>query len=314
MTVDEMIKTGIMDNYGMISNPIDPSTGKPVVDVSKLNPYTGQLDMFDSLQETINNMPNILNPYDNIHLSWKPIIEEFLNNFLIQGKLNPEHKANALFEELSAGYNPNSSRKVTVYPREEDVHKAYKLGIDKIKVVILGQDPYHGGQAHGLAFSSMTHYPGSLRVIFDELQKNTGLDRRVRSHLERPCNLIDWHNQGIMLLNSCLTVEAGKAGSHVGLGWEELTTTTLRTLIIHKNPKVFVTWGKKAQETFDNARGGFLTEDFFRNNNHINLRAPHPAADLYPSNGVRPKFIGCGHFNKIDKFIKDHYGHTIQWG
>ena len=264
----------------------------------------------DSEQEVIMQISNLLNPND-IHSSWKPIIETFIKDFLIKGKQDI-HPANALFNNLYAGYNPNSAVKVTVYPKEEDVYKAYRLGIQQIKVVILGQDPYHGGQAHGLAFSSTKTCPPSLRVIFNEIKRDIGIDRYL-GKLANPTNLLDWHSQGIMLLNSCLTVEKGKAGSHIGLGWEKLTTATLRALIIDSNPKVFVTWGKKAQAAFDEASKGFLTESFFRANKHLNLRSPHPAADTYPGY-KRDTFAGCGHFSKINTFMKAHYGHFIQWG
>ena len=168
---------------------------------------------------------------------------------------------------------------------------------DKVRVVILGQDPYHGeGQAHGLAFSvpQGTKVPPSLRNIFAELQRDLGCTPPVDGTLER------WAQQGVLLLNAVFTVERGAPGSHARKGWETLTSMLLDALVADQRPKVFMLWGAIAQ-----AWRASITEP------HLILQANHPS----PLSARRPPvpFLGCGHFSQANVFLQQHGRGQIDW-
>jgi uracil-DNA glycosylase len=168
---------------------------------------------------------------------------------------------------------------------------------DAVRVVILGQDPYHGaGQAHGLAFSVPpgVRPPPSLRNIFLELERDLGCGAPSSGSLER------WARQGVLLLNAVLTVEDGSPGAHAGRGWETLTADLLRRLAEDAQPKVFMLWGALAQAR----RAGIDAP-------HLVLEANHPS----PLSARRPPapFLGCGHFSRANAFLAAHGRGTIAW-
>lgn len=166
---------------------------------------------------------------------------------------------------------------------------------DQVKVVILGQDPYHGpGQAHGLSFSvpEGVDVPPSLLNIFKELERDLGLPRPAHGNLE------SWARQGVLLLNAVLTVEGGKAGAHQGKGWEGFTDHIVETLDREREGLVFMLWGSYAQ-----AKGRIIDA-----RRHCVLRAPHPS----PLSAHRG-FIGCGHFSAANRWLQGRGLAPIDW-
>ncbi len=166
---------------------------------------------------------------------------------------------------------------------------------DRVKVVILGQDPYHGpGQAHGLCFSVSKGVPKppSLINIFKELESDLGLP--VPSH----GNLEKWAEQGVLLLNATLTVRANQAGSHQGRGWEAFTDAVIRILSDHRKGLVFFLWGNYAR-----AKANLIDQS----KHHI-LTAPHPSP-LSASRG----FLGCRHFSKANQLLKAQGDAPVDW-
>ena len=187
-------------------------------------------------------------------------------------------------------------RRFTVYPDMYDIFNAFRLTpYENVKVVILGQDPYHGeGQAHGLAFSVKdgVEIPPSLRNIFKELHDDTGADIPQSGCLDR------WAKQGVLLLNSVLTVRAGMAGSHRNKGWEPITDAAISALNAREKPLVFMLWGAFAKEKLP-----LLT-----NKRHLVLQAPHPSP-LSAFYG----FFGCRHFSKCNEFLVSNGETPIDW-
>jgi uracil-DNA glycosylase len=166
---------------------------------------------------------------------------------------------------------------------------------DAVKVVILGQDPYHGpGQAHGLSFSVLPGVPTppSLQNIFAELSRDLGTRRP-----DHGC-LLPWARQGVLLLNAVLTVEQGRAGSHQGKGWEGFTDACVAALDREREGLVFLLWGSHAQ-----ARGRPLDR-----RRHLVLEAPHPS----PLSAHRG-FIGCGHFSRANAYLAEQGKAPIDW-
>jgi uracil-DNA glycosylase len=213
---------------------------------------------------------------------WRPRVEAFLASG------EGQRLARFLDERRRAGaiiYPPQPLRALTLTP------------FDTVRVVILGQDPYHGaGQAHGLAFS-VSHgvrQPPSLRNIFAELARDLGCPPRSDGSLE------DWARQGVLLINAVLTVEEASPGAHAGHGWEALTTDVLRALAEDAQPKVFMLWGAQAQ-----ARQSGLGKP------HLVLTANHPS----PLSARRPPapFLGCGHFSRANAFLQAHGRGAIEW-
>lgn len=184
----------------------------------------------------------------------------------------------------------------TIYPDMYNIFNALKwTAYSDVKVVILGQDPYHGpGQAHGLCFSVQKgeKIPPSLQNIFKEIKAETGIAPPSHGYLA------DWAEQGILLLNTVLTVEAGKANSHKGRGWEIFTDRVMELLNQREEPIVFLLWGANAR-----SKSSIIT-----NKHHLVLQAPHPSP-LSAHNG----FFGCNHFNETNNFF-NRYGVSVNWG
>jgi uracil-DNA glycosylase len=199
------------------------------------------------------------------------------------------------FKELS-GFVKNEYISTTVYPNPKFIFNAFELcPFDKVSVVILGQDPYHGpGQAHGLCFSVPENIamPPSLKNIYKEIVSDVG--GVIPSH----GNLEHWARQGVLLLNATLTVRKGEAGSHQHKGWEEFTDAGIRTLSEKKENLVFILWGNYAR-----AKRVLINE-----NKHLILEAAHPSP-FSAYNG----FFGCKHFSKTNEYLEDHGKDPILW-
>ena len=186
----------------------------------------------------------------------------------------------------------------SVFPAQDEIFRALQLtSFDHVKVVLLGQDPYHGaGQAHGLAFSvpDGVKTPPSLRNIFKEICADIyeGADRAMLTDLSR------WANQGVLLLNATLTVAEGKAGSHQHLGWQTLTDQIVATLSTERQQLVFLLWGAHAQ------RKGILVD----RNRHLVLETVHPS----PLSAYRG-FFGCRHFSRTNAYLKQYANDPIIW-
>ena len=205
--------------------------------------------------------------------------------------------------EVSKPYYASLYRKVKeeythylVYPPSGDIFNAFALTpLHQVKVVILGQDPYHGdGQAHGLCFSVPEHVeiPPSLVNIYQELHDDLGCAIPNHGCLKK------WAEQGVLLLNTVLTVRAHQAYSHRGIGWEQFTDAAIRILDAQDRPIVFILWGKPAQE-----KAAMLT-----NQNHLILKAPHPS----PLSAYRG-FFGSRPFSKANAFLREHGVSEIDW-
>jgi uracil-DNA glycosylase len=214
--------------------------------------------------------------------SWKARIGDWL--------LRPEMQALAGFlrQRKAAG--------ARVYPPGPDILAAFDATpFDAVKVVVLGQDPYHGpGQAHGLCFSVLpgVPVPPSLDNIFKELQRDLGIVRP-----DHGC-LLPWARQGVLLLNAVLTVEEGRAGAHQGKGWEGFTDHAIETLAREREGLVFLLWGSYAQ-----AKGKVIDP-----RRHRVLKAPHPS----PLSAHRG-FFGCGHFAAANEYLARHGQAPIDW-
>jgi len=199
-------------------------------------------------------------------------------------------RASAEGEALLAFVEQRQRAGAVIYPRQ--VFRALELTpLADTRVVILGQDPYHGaGQAEGLAFSvpAGVKIPPSLRNIFAELRRDLGLLPPASGHLG------GWARQGVLLLNTSLTVEDGAAASHAKRGWEALTDRLLRAAAADSAPKVFMLWGAHAQ-----AREGLIEPNHA---GHLVLRSNHPSP-LSATRGPVP-FVGCGHFSRAIEFLR----------
>lgn len=216
----------------------------------------------------------------------------------------PQEWAGALSGELNRPYLHDLARFLhaektagkVIYPPEHLFFSALQATLPQsVKVVVLGQDPYHGsGQAHGLSFSVLggQRIPPSLRNVFRELKTDMGF--RVPNH---GC-LNAWADQGVLLLNAVLSVEAGRAGSHQGKGWEIFTDAVIDHLNHQGGSKVFMLWGGHAQK-----KGAGINED-----KHLVLRAPHPS----PLSAHRG-FLGCRHFSKANAFLASQGQTIIDW-
>lgn len=199
------------------------------------------------------------------------------------------------FESL-ADFVKAEYKKKKIFPQGNEIFNAFeKCPFDKVKVVILGQDPYHGpGQAHGLSFSVRegVPFPPSLLNIFKELKNDLNMSMPSHGNLER------WAKQGVLMLNATLTVEAHKAGSHQNKGWEEFTDAVIRKLAEEKEGLVFMLWGAYARK-----KAAFISEK-----KHLKLHAPHPS----PLSAHRG-FLGCGHFSKTNTYLKENGKGEIEW-
>ena len=183
-----------------------------------------------------------------------------------------------------------------IFPESQDIFNAFSLTpLSEAKVVILGQDPYHNvGQAHGLCFSVKpdVDIPPSLVNIYQELQSDLGC------YIPDNGYLVKWAKQGVLLLNTVLTVRAHEANSHRGIGWEEFTDAAIRILNQQDRPMVFMLWGRPAQ----------VKKSMLNNPNHLVLEAPHPS----PLSAYRG-FFGCRHFSRANAFLEDHGLPPIDW-
>ena len=199
------------------------------------------------------------------------------------------------YQELQA-FVQKRRAEVRVFPEEKNVFNALELTpFESVKVVILGQDPYHGfGQAHGLSFSVQKGIPlpPSLRNIYKELQEDIG------GELPTEGDLSHWAKQGVLLLNTVLTVEEGNANSHKGMGWERLTNRLIESLNELKHPVIFILWGKPAQDK----------EKLITNPNHVLLKAPHPS----PLSAYRG-FFGSKPFSKVNDILIQQGQTPIRW-
>lgn len=183
-------------------------------------------------------------------------------------------------------------------PRGQRLAALELTPLDAVKVVILGQDPYHGaGQAHGLSFSVRpgVRIPPSLRNIYKELAADLGLVPPAHGNLEA------WARQGVLLLNASLTVEEGKAGSHAGQGWEPITDAIVRAVADKAEPCVFLLWGS-------HARKKALAVPGLLHSHHLVLTAPHPSPL-----SAHAGFLGCRHFSQANAFLESHGRGAIDW-
>ena len=184
--------------------------------------------------------------------------------------------------------------------------------LSKVRVVILGQDPYHGaGQAQGLAFSVPTHtkQPPSLRNIFREIERDPLLGQ-VGSAVKNKASLVPWAQQGVLLLNTVLTVEEAQPASHAGQGWEDVTDEIVRAIAKKETPVVFMLWGKHAQSKI-NLIQSVQAEQKSKGPPHLILTANHPSP-LSAARKPHP-FIGCGHFSAANEFLVKNGGKVIDW-
>ena len=226
-----------------------------------------------------------LNP--QIEEGWKKALrEDFGAEYMKELKKKLE-------EELKSG--------VIIYPPPKQIFNAFNLTLfDKVKVVILGQDPYHGrGQAHGLSFSvpNGVNPPPSLANIFKEIESDLAV-KPPKTTKTKNGNLESWAKQGVLLLNAILTVRASQPASHRDLGWEKLTNTAIKALSDKREHIVFLLWGKFAQEK----------ESLIDASKHLILKAPHPSP-YSASSG----FFGSKHFSKTNEYLIKTGHLPIDW-
>ncbi|TYR80225.1 uracil-DNA glycosylase [Priestia megaterium] len=212
---------------------------------------------------------------------WEPLLkEEFEKDYYIK-----------LREFLVNEYNTKE-----VYPDRYDIFNAlHYTDYESVKVIILGQDPYHGpGQAHGLSFSVQPgiKIPPSLMNIYKELQQELQCSIPNHGHLTK------WTKQGVLLLNTVLTVRKGEPNSHKGKGWEQFTNRIIELVAQKEDPVVFLLWGRHAQEK----------KTLIKGSQHLILESPHPS----PFSANRG-FFGNNHFRQANQFLEQHHRSPIDW-
>lgn len=217
-----------------------------------------------------------------IEPSWKEVLaNEFSKDYFV--------KLTQFVKEEYSGETP-------IYPPAKLIFNAFdKCPFDKVKVVILGQDPYHGvGQAHGLCFSvnKGIPFPPSLLNIFKEIESDMG------TPIPEDGDLTRWSEQGVLLLNATLTVRAAQAGSHQRRGWEEFTDAAIRELASRRDGIVFILWGSYAQK-----KGAFIDRD-----KHLVLTSPHPS----PLSAYQG-FFGNHHFSTANRYLREQGKSEIIW-
>ena len=223
---------------------------------------------------------------DPLHPSWREALEAELDS--------------PYMAALRAWLDGERQAGKRIFPYADNWLRALDLTpLDEVRVVILGQDPYHGeGQAHGLCFSVQpgTRTPPSLVNIYKELEADLGIAPAPHGHLEH------WARQGVLLLNDVLTVEQGRAASHKGRGWERLTDAIVRAVAARPDPVVFMLWGAPAQK-----KASFVPsiDDGGR---HLVLKAPHPS----PLSAYKG-FLGCRHFSRANAFLEANGRQPIDW-
>lgn len=228
------------------------------------------------MQNTVQFSPFQLGP------SWERVLaEELTQDYLV---------------DLAAFVEAERASGIAIYPPDHLVFNAFKkTAFEDVKVLIVGQDPYHGpGQAHGLSFSVAKDVPQppSLKNIFKELKEDLGIEPPSHG------SLVAWADQGVMLLNATLTVAAKTPLSHHGKGWERFTDAVVRALVLRAEPCVFVLWGKNAQEKCQQI------PEFADASHHLVLKARHPSPFSAHSG-----FFGSRPFSKINAFLKE----PIDW-
>jgi uracil-DNA glycosylase len=220
--------------------------------------------------------------HTSLHSSWETIVIEEFNK--------------AYFEQLSV-FVANEYEQFSCYPPKNEIFAAFNhCPFDKLKVVIIGQDPYHGpGQANGLCFSvnDGVSFPPSLVNIFKELEKDLGVPIPIWGNLER------WANQGVLLLNATLTVRKGEAGSHQKQGWEMFTDAVIQQISDRKEHVVFLLWGSYAQK-----KGAKINRT-----KHLVLESGHPS----PLSANRGLWFGNKHFSQTNKYLKELGKELINW-
>ncbi|GAB4470738.1 MAG: uracil-DNA glycosylase [Burkholderiaceae bacterium] len=222
---------------------------------------------------------------DVLGADWRALVQDFLVS----------EAGQALQRFLAA----RAASGATIYP-PRPLRALELTPLAEVRVVIVGQDPYHGpGQAHGLAFSvpDGVRPPPSLRNIFFELKSDVGCPIPTSGNLER------WARQGVLLLNAVFTVEAGQPGSHANRGWERLSESVLERVAVDERPKAFLLWGALAQAQRERIEA--------RGPRHLVLAANHPS----PLAARRPPtpFLGCRHFSKANEFLQRHGRGVIDW-
>ena len=208
--------------------------------------------------------------------------------------LSPEFKKPYYAELYKKVREEYSTRQI--FPPADEIFTAFELTpLSEVKVVIIGQDPYHGeGQAHGLCFSVKPEIetPPSLVNIYKELNSDLGCFIPNNGYLTK------WAKQGVLMLNTVLTVRAHQANSHRGIGWETFTDAAIRILNEQDRPIVYLLWGKPAQ----------MKKSMLNNPKHLILEAPHPS----PLSAYRG-FFGCQHFSKTNEYLKENGLEPIDW-
>ncbi|CAN5803013.1 uracil-DNA glycosylase [soil metagenome] len=217
-----------------------------------------------------------------IEASWKEVLhKEFTKPY---------------FEQIATFLKIEKTQGKTIYPPGSLIFNAFdKTPLNKVKVVLLGQDPYHGpGQAHGLCFSVQDGVPPppSLQNMYKELNSDIGM------LIPRTGNLTKWATQGVFLLNASLTVRAGEPMSHAKIGWAEFTDAVIKTISAEKKGIVFLLWGKFAQDK----------QVLIDETRHYVLKAAHPSP-LSAHNG----FFGCKHFSKTNAILRQQSFEAIDW-
>lgn len=233
---------------------------------------------------------------------WQPVVARFFESAKAQ------QLARFMAGRLAAG--------ATIYP-PQPLRALDLTPLADVRVVILGQDPYHGpGQAEGLAFSVAPgiKLPPSLRNIFKELARDQTSREPTAPSIPLPANgsLARWAQQGVLLLNTCLTVEDGRPASHANQGWEALTDEIIEAVTCSDGPVVFMLWGAHAQRMAETVRRlGVTTEGGATPARHLILSANHPS----PLSALRPPqpFLGCGHFSQTNAFLQQHGCPPIAW-
>lgn len=202
--------------------------------------------------------------------------------------------------KLGGWLRQEEDRGKTVYPpRGQRLAALAMTPLDRVRVVILGQDPYHGpGQAHGLAFSVRdgVQLPPSLRNIYQEIESDIGVRPPPSGNLQR------WATQGVLLLNNTLTVEAGQAGSHAGRGWDAITDACVQAVVDRGDPAVFILWGSHATKKAQRVKGLGMAD------HHLVLTSPHPS----PLSAHRG-FFGSRPFSQTNAFLESHGRGAIEW-
>ncbi|MDZ4786038.1 MAG: uracil-DNA glycosylase [bacterium] len=207
-----------------------------------------------------------------------------------------EETESEYFLKLKSFIKEQRSKGKIIYPQDSEILNALHFTpLENVKVVILGQDPYHGpGQAHGLCFSVQAGVPAppSLVNIFLEIKNDLGISTPNHGHL------VSWATQGVLLLNAVLSVENGKPGSHANMGWEKFTDKIVSIVNDNCEGVVFLLWGSYAQK-----KGGIIN----RKKHHV-FTAPHPS----PLSSYRG-FFGCKHFSETNRILKNHGKTEINW-